>query len=204
MSDDFAPMMGYDMNAFQQNGYTSVQYGNDRSLHVKFYPKVVYIPPRPGETEGREETQIYCRIQAPGDRLSIHDQPVREKDKARFRAQWEMYTRGAEAAQSGTPLEELRTLAYDEEQRLRYFGVHSLEQLANLSDGQMSGLGLGARELRDRARLRLREKAGAASVETFKAIQDENQALKQMLADQQAQIDAILASTDPKKKKDKE
>lgn len=198
MSEEFSPMIGFDANAYKQNGYANVKYGSDAALSVKFYDRRVWKDEFHDDAAGiyREAKMVdvvFCRMQAAGDRLSIHDQPATEEDKARFPKQWQYYLAGNAGALGGTPLDEIEGLAEDQEQRLRFYGIHSLEQLAAISDGQMSSFGLGARELKARAQIRLKEKADQEALEQAGAAHAENKALRELLAKQQEAIEALQA-----------
>lgn len=187
--DEFAPGMGFDVRAFQENGYAPVRYGSDASLMVKFYKKNVYKPPReeldPVTKQikqigtGREEEVVYCRIQAPGDKLSIWDAPAREEDKRRFWPHWQAFEKGA--AHVGTPIQEL-AVGEDQEQKLRFYGIYTLEQLAAMSDGQLAAYGMGARELKDRALVRLNAKAKSAQDEEKAALKSELAEMREEMA----------------------
>jgi hypothetical protein len=190
MNEDFSPGMGFDERAYHQNGFAQVKYGSDASLYVEFYEKEVFVPefkyldPKTGAVLVHKpehwKKEIFCRIENPGDKLSIWDQPAREKDKLRFRTQWQRFQMGA-ASNTGTPLKEIREMPRDLEQRLQYYGVHSLEQLAAMHEGQILAMGIGARELQAKAIRRLNEKVTEASREKLIAESKDREDMKARL-----------------------
>ncbi len=201
MSEEFSAPLGYDVNAFRQNGWTSVQYGSDASLYVKFYDRDVFKagPEDPATRKpigpGRVEKVTFCIIQAPGDKSSKWDQPAREEDKARFPRQWDQYLRGTTNAGDGVSLDDLDWISQDQNSRLRYMNVHSLEQMAAMSDAQVGGIGLGGRELRDRARLEIARRAGQAQAQDsgrLTALEAQNKQLADALKEQQELTNKLL------------
>lgn len=126
----------------------------DEKLAIRFF-----IKPRPDAEESAKaghpkfKEHEYIQIMVPGDRNNILVRPLTDQDKGRFHAQYEHWrkTQGDELA-SGTPLEALgpnvMTLAMVEE--YRYFGIRTLEQLADLRDDICSKV-MGAQALKQKA-----------------------------------------------------
>lgn len=174
-----------------RSGHSMLRSKGDEGLYVEFYDKEVYnaAATEKAQKEASEkgaspesvkpvfDKQIFCIIRPPG-RLEEWNQPAREHDKARFPREWQQYLNGNQALGGGTALHELRGLAEDQITHLRGVGVHSIEQLAGATDSHLSAIGMGARELRDRARLWVLEREKAAPFDEMKA---ENEALKKRL-----------------------
>lgn len=183
----------FDVRALLANGHAMVRDKSDAGLFVKFYERKIYnaFKTEQAKKEAAEkgipddqvepvfEKEIFCKIRPPG-RLEEWDQPVREQDKARFKKEWYNFQHGIDAASGGTNLIELKDLAEDQIQHLEYMGVHSIEQLANATDGVLAQLGMGTRELRDRARAWVLEKDTSRPFDAMKA---ENADLKKRMAD---------------------
>lgn len=116
----------------------------------------------------------------PGDAKSSPVLVVTEKVKRDFPAQYKAWKEGEKEAQTGTPLELLigqSSLLFT----LKAMHLHTVEQLAGVSDSQLEGIGLGGRELRDRAKRSLdRQSAMAADAK--------EQAQAQTIADLQSQL----------------
>src|SRR6478735_5812707 len=103
-------------------------------------------------------------IRVRGDRNNIVVRPVREDDRMRFASAWAAYEKGLAAHGDGTPLAEWPVMSASMVEELRYFGFHTVEQIANASDmviGKMPGLSA----IKDRAKLFLEFSKGAAPLE---------------------------------------
>ena len=70
----------------------------------------------------------------------------------------------------------------------KYFEVHTVEQMSQLSDAHCQKLGMGFHELRAKAKAYLVAAAGTAG-ETAQAA--ENERLRSLIADLQAQVSAV-------------
>ncbi|HEY5412901.1 MAG TPA: hypothetical protein VIJ94_19465 [Caulobacteraceae bacterium] len=120
--------------------------------------------------EGRPifEDREFVRIIIPGDRRSMAVEPVGDGHKQRWPAEYQAFTAGREAPLQGTPLSEwpVSLMGPARVQELAYFNLRTVEQMAAVNDAQLQNLGMGARELRERARtwLEVAEK-GAAPIE---------------------------------------
>lgn len=108
--------------------------GDDR-LAVRFFRKAKQDPDKTA-AEGRPifVEFDYIQVMVPGDRDSAHVRPVRPSDLVRFRMQYEHWkSTQTNDAVTGTPIDVLGlTLAQVEE--YRYFGVRTVEQMAELRD----------------------------------------------------------------------
>lgn len=126
------------------------QAGDDR-LAVRFFIKAKQDPHKTAEA-GRPifvETE-YIQLMVPGDRDSTHIRPVRPNDVLRFKRQYDSWkATQQESAVIGTPLDVLgMSLAQVEE--YRYFGVRTVEQMAELRDDVCQKL-MGAISLKQKA-----------------------------------------------------
>ena len=120
--------------------------------------------------EGRPifEDREFVRIIIPGDRRSMAVEPVGEEHKARWPREYEAFRAGREAPLEGTPLSEwpVSMMSPARVQELAWFNLRTVEQLAAVNDAQLQTLGMGARELRERARTWLEVAAkGAGPIE---------------------------------------
>lgn len=161
----------------------------DSQLHVEFY-----ISNDP-DWRGRE----FVRIMAPGDKLNIVEQPVREDHKARFPREWlyfQMRNGGsADVPVIGTPVlqwaEEAPTdLSQNQVTELAVLKFMTVEQVAQASDTQVQRIGMGGHGLRERARLYLQRKHRSES-------QKELDETKAQLAQLQEQMAQLLAQRGP-------
>jgi hypothetical protein len=86
----------------------------------------------------------YIEIAVPGDKTNIIHRPLRDEDKRRFRQQYQAWKANPEGNQDGTvgfPLKDWPGISRAQVEDLKYFRVHTVEQLANLSDGNAANIG---------------------------------------------------------------
>ena len=124
--------------------------GDDR-LAVRFFRKAKQDPEKTTEA-GRPifVEHDYIHVMIPGDRDSAHVRPLRPLDKLRFKRQYDHWqeTQQNEVV-TGTPLESLG-LTLSQVEEYRYFGVRTIEQMADLRDDVCQKL-LGALALKQKA-----------------------------------------------------
>lgn len=162
----------------------------DAQLHVEFYIR----------EDGPNKGNSYVRIQAPGDKTNVIDQPVREDHKGRFPRQWlyfQMQQSEGAAQEIGTPLSQWLTDAPEDINRdqiaeLTILKFLTVEQLALASDAQLQRVGMGGVGLRERARQYLNRKN---RVESNAELED----TKRQLAELQAQMQAMMATESKKR-----
>lgn len=128
-----------------------VTFGSDSRLHVTFIRKSV----RNGyqsEVQGRPifEGRDFIRIVQPGER-DVLEREVNDLDRHRFARQWQAYQNQQEQAPEGTPLAILFPNEPEIVDMLKAQRIHTVEQLAALSDSGLQNIGLGAREFQKRA-----------------------------------------------------
>ncbi len=150
--------------------------------------------------EGRPifEEQEFVRIIIPGDRRAMAVEPVNDEHKARWPREYEAYRAGREAPVEGTPLSEWPSNQMNTArvQELAYFNIKTVEQLAAVNDAQLQNLGMGAREMRDRAKKFLEvATTGTGPIEKMMAkIEDltrENERLARELTEANARAAAL-------------
>lgn len=133
----------------RMNGYVgTVEYGGgDRGMVVFFYNKPMQNMAKTVEN-GRPyfEDKVFVKIQQPGERLNIVDRPVQDTDKQRWPVQWAQFVQNKEQIPEGTMID----LLYPEQPAvaatLRAGGVHTVEQLAELSAGAIETIGMGCQQ----------------------------------------------------------
>ncbi len=119
------------MNLEQPNA----RFAGDDKLFVVFF-----MHPRRDEAKSVEEgrpmfkDEEYVRIMVPGDKDSIVIRPARDMDKQRFHKQYAAFTSGEGEFHEGTPLKAWPMVTRGQVEELKYFGVHTVEQLADLAD----------------------------------------------------------------------
>lgn len=158
-------------------------------LFVQFYTDAVELRAE-SEKQGRPifKDMPFVRIIVPGDTNNIIERVADETDKHRFPNAWAKYQNSEAKANEGTPLEQWPQITRSLLKECKYFEIHTVEALSNISDAHVAKLGMGFGELRTKAKAWLEAAAGTAQITAQAA---ENAQLKQMLADLQAQINDI-------------
>lgn len=131
----------------------------------------------------------YVEILVPGDAKSIPCHLVDDVMIRRFPHQYRAWKAGLDMAAEGTPIE-LLVGATAQMFQLKSLNIHTVEQVAGLSDGQLGAVGMGGRDLRDRATRFLENKATLATVEET-ARKDAEMA---ELRDQVARLTALVST----------
>lgn len=123
--DALTPAAGLDESRFA---------GDDR-LFVTFSRKPV-MQPGPSREAGRAiyKELDFIRIMVPGDKLSIVERPVDEIDRRRFASKYEKWLATQSNAIEGTPLSSLPSMTQAKVEEYKFFGIHTVEQLAGAAD----------------------------------------------------------------------
>lgn len=129
----------------------------------------------------------YIKITVPGDKNNIVHRPVRPSDKQEFSAEYRRFKAGEEMQQSGTPLKSWPGISRAEVEELAFFNVRTVEQLAEMSDGNARNLG-PVMAMRQRARDFIAAAKGNAPLEQVRA---ENEALKNRLEAMERQMSQL-------------
>lgn len=134
------------INVKSWNGNVAMQ-GSDKDLVVMFYAGT-----KLNEFKSKAQgVPIYdpvdmIKVFHPGEPLNVPERPVIESDKRRFRDQWDAFKEGKDQKVEGTPLTALFPGKPEIIKTLEAIHIHTVQQLANLSDtGQqnmMFGLNL--------------------------------------------------------------
>lgn len=107
----------------------------DENLYVQFYKG--HVEDREASLkEGRPifKDAEFVKIIVPGDKNNIIDRVARDVDKRRFPRQYQAFRNNEEEYLSGTPLENWTYLSSAQVAELKYFGIRTVEQLANVND----------------------------------------------------------------------
>ena len=128
------------------------RYAFDSKLYVQFYTRAVMNNFKSAQ-EGRPifDELDFVRIIIPGDRNNVVDTEVTQEHKTRFADRYERFKKNQEQAISGTPLEVWPQMTVGMVAELKAQGVHTVEQLADLSDGLAQKF-MGSFSLRQRAK----------------------------------------------------
>jgi hypothetical protein len=126
----------------ERSNWDSNRFAGDDKLHVKFFTKAY----RNDEKSMAANRPIYedkdcIQIMVPGDKHNIIIRPVWDQDLQRWPQKWAQYKAGKEQIQSGTPLSRAPFMTEGAVEELAYLNIRTVEQLANLSDGNMPFMG---------------------------------------------------------------
>lgn len=140
--DDFSPHTDIKWNGT----VGTVQYGGgDRTMVAMFYTKAAHSPAKSAEN-GRPvyEDKVFVRIHPPGERLNIVDRPATSADQRRFPTQWAQFKENRQQVPDGTPIDLLYNDQPSVAAMLRSHGVHTVEQLSELSASAIEEIGMGS------------------------------------------------------------
>lgn len=157
---------------------------NPRSSFVQFYDDVIELKAE-SEKQGRPifKEVAHIRKTTPGDPSNIVERVAKEFDIQQHPREWEQYKRQTATATHGTPLEQWPQVTRAQVKECKYYEVHTVEQLAELSDMHCQNMGMGVRDLREKAKVYLSQ----AAVNVEKSEQEQKN--QEMMA----QIEALKA-----------
>lgn len=129
-------------NDFGEQDFMKGRFANDAGVHARFYTVMV----RDEEESAKAGRPIhiekeFVEIIAAGNANNIIKRKASDEDKARFRRQYEIFSRDKESTGEqliGTPLTEVPWLSKAQVSEFAYLHIHTLEQLANLDDNTCS------------------------------------------------------------------
>ena len=160
----------------------------ESSVFVSIYSEAVHQTFE-SETAGRPifKDVPFIRITIPGDVNNVIERQVSESDKKRYPRAWAEYQRGEVQGLSGTPLEQWPQITRSQVKEAKYFECHTVEQLATLNDAACQRLGMGFRELREKAKAYLNLSTESAANQ---AQAEENEKLRKEMAELRELIQA--------------
>lgn len=138
------------------------------------------------------EDKIYIEILIAGMDKQTVVRPVQERDKTRFAAEWAAFERGEESRRTGTPIAEwprmMQTPAMVK--MLEAINIHTVEDVAHLSDEFIPKLGMGGYKMREEAQRFI----ASASVGAREGELEDLRAKNTALEDRLAALEAALAA----------
>lgn len=179
----------------------SVSYGNDKGLFVEFRDEPIYNEFK-SQQEGRPcyDTKVMVKIYTPGDKTKVVDRLARitqeeaaalgiPPDSVRWPAQWAAYQQGHKAIQEGLPLSEWAKLNKQQVQDFNALNIYTVEQLSEVSDTALNGLGHGGRAIRDAAISFLAQAKDASFMSKLEAKhQQEMEEMQRQIAELRASV----------------
>ena len=136
-----------------------VVHGTDAGLYVEFYMEAV----KDEEATLKEGRPIfrdveYIQIIPAGDKNTVVVRPVKltddgntPPDNVRWPGQYAAFKNQQKQVTEGTPIEQWPILTKAQAMSFKAMNVHTVEMLAAVSDSNLQNLGMGARELRQKA-----------------------------------------------------
>jgi hypothetical protein len=97
------------------------------------------------------EDKVYVRIAPPGERLNIIDREVTDLDKQRWPVQWAQFQQNQMQRPEGTPIDLLFPASPATADTMKGFGVHTIEQCAELSAHAIDNI-MGGQEYCNKAK----------------------------------------------------
>lgn len=186
-------------------GEQNARYAEDSKLFVTFFKH-----PREDKAaslkEGRPIYQEvdYVRIMVPGDKDSVVVRPARLLDKQRFAKQFAAYEQGEKEYQEGMPLKAWPMVTRGQVEELKYFGIHTVEQLADLADIHVQKF-MGMGTLKEQAKAYIQQaKENAPLVQLNAAVEAKDAeiaALNEAVEDLKSIVTDLQAAKPAKKKK---
>lgn len=182
--------------------------GTRPMIHVEFLMLAVEDP-KASREQGRPiyNEQETVHIRWVGDNKRDFYAPAHEKfqfdrDNGRYITYAERYPdhykafkdKTDQSGLNGTPLSELPFLSEAKRAELRALNIYTAENLAALEGGTLQKLGIGGRDLKNQAAAWIDKAAEAA---TRAAANAENDALRQQIAEMQAQLASLMDQPAP-------
>jgi hypothetical protein len=205
MEDEvYGGMMPLDKSVYSR-GYAMVSHGDDTSVPVMFWSKAVKLKGRDENgkldpTKDKWVNKDYVRIFEVGSK-DYQDQVVNELHKKRWPNQWQKYLDKAEEQWDGTPLKVWPQVDTAMINNLNSLNIHTVEQLADASDGSLDNIGMGARELQKRAKIFLQLQVDEAIAQKLASDNDEKDERIAKLEAQIAELSKKKSPGKPRKRK---
>jgi hypothetical protein len=173
-STDFA---GARVGNFNAQGIAAVAHSDDKNLLVQFRMQAVKQGGA-SEKAGRDifKDEEYVWIRFPGDRTKEVLRPVDLKgknghppDPVRWPNAWAAFKNSGVQVQEGTPLESFPLLGTSTVLNFKSLNVHTVEQLASVTDAVIHNLGTGALDLREKAKVWLKAAKDSSAVTSLQS-----------------------------------
>ncbi len=186
-------------------GEQNARYAEDSKLFVTFFKH-----PTEDKAQSLEQGRPiykeidYCRIMVPGDKDSIVVRPARLLDKQRFAKQFAAYEAGEKEYLDGMPLKAWPMVTRGQVEELKYFGCHSVEQLADLADIHVQKF-MGMGTLKEQAKAYIQQaQENAPLVQLNAAVEQKDSeiaALNEAVEDLKTIVAELQADSKPARKK---
>lgn len=168
----------------------------DQNLHVQFYMGAVQDGPR-SEAAGHPvfTDTPFIKIHVPGDPNTVIETKVNKYYEGRFKDEFASFMTGMTSGVSGWLLKEWPIVTAATVKNLEFLNIHTVEQLAGLTDSQVQKVGMGGQELRAKAKAAL-DAARDGALPAAQAAK--NQQLEDELAALKAQLNSLSDAAEPR------
>jgi len=170
----------------------------DEKLAIRFFTKAKQNTDE-SQKQGRPIfTEVdYIQIMVPGDRSNTIVRPITSQDQDRFKKQYDHWkTTQKDDAVIGTPLEAWGVMSLAQIEEYRYYGIRTIDQLADLRDDICQKI-MGGTQLKQKAQAFLDAMKAEAPMKVMQAElaerDNEIESLKKALTDQGAILKDIQA-----------
>jgi hypothetical protein len=159
------------------------RYRMDAQLAVKIFNHPVQDKAA-SEEAGRPifKEMPFIRIQTPGDTLSIPTRPIMEMDKRRFPEHWRKFLAREDQTVTGTLLAEWGGVTRSQIEEMKFFNIHTVEQLANLADSNTQNM-RGLQTLKQKAATYIEASDKNATTSALTTARNEIDELKAQMAE---------------------
>jgi hypothetical protein len=168
----------------------------DEKLYVAFSTEAMESPIKTKET-GRpvfDDVEM-IEIRIPGDDKTIIKNQVSDEYRERFPDEYAAFKSSTTLATTGTPLEHWAALTKSQVASLKFSHIQTVEDVASISDANLTQLGMGGNELRTKAKAFVAAATDTAFVE--KQAAELNEVKAQMKAMQEEFARQLAAATAP-------
>jgi len=117
--------------------------------------------------------------------------PVNEQIKARFPDEWEAFQRGTEMARTGTPIEQWPQMTPSQVQTLKVLNIHTVEDMATLSDAGLSKIGPGGVKMRADAQKYLNSAQTSADAAQVDELRAQNAEMREQMNEMRQMIERL-------------
>lgn len=147
------------------------------------------------EQEGKSvfEDKEFVTIVVPGNRGAVAFEEVTADHKARWPKSYAAFKEGLEAPVNGMPIEMWPVLGPSQVLEFKAMNIRTVEDVAGLGDDGIARIGMGGRELRDKAQAWLASATGNAALS--KAIAD-SEAKDAEIANLKGQVGSLVERLD--------
>lgn len=178
MNTDFQ----FDTDSTLDNQQADNRYAMDHKLHVTFYTRPVLNSFKSQEAGRPVFDEVdYIKIHTPGSQLCSIDAPMTAGTyMKRFADRYKKWKAGQAELVSGTPIDAFPLLLgkVGLTAELKAMNIHTVEQLAGLSDGSLQGI-MGGNELRRKAEEYIKGTSGTDAM--LAKMQKENDEMRAQL-----------------------